>query len=204
MRFAFVYAGTFAQVTERDEPDATLTLQAVTASHRDYGYFAVFLSSRAKPCSCSPASPRICGYLSLPWVMATAAIAGFCGDQAAFFADGDGPRSSPGHLDSPPHSSSTKKLAASTATGRVRASVRVVLRIASPIVMARRGAAAVQLRHDAAGAIVWAIVDRRRGLPVRRSIHDHARHAKHYEQRDRTDAVALQCWRRRTCLRSAG
>jgi membrane protein DedA with SNARE-associated domain len=161
-----------------------MTLQAFI---ENYGYFAVFAGCLAEGETVLVLAGFAAhlGYLSLPWVMTTAALAGFCGDQLAFFA---GRRWGPRILAWSPRLAAAQPIIAeklATHSTWVVFALRfaVGIRIASPIVI---GASGLSLRRfmlpNAAGAIVWAIVIGGAGYLFGAAFTTMLEHAKRYEE----------------------
>ena len=125
------------------------------------------------------------GYLSLPWVMATAAMAGFCGDQVAFFA---GRRWGPRLLAWSPRLAAAQPYVAEKLRRHATWMVFVLrfavgFRIASPIVIGASGLPAWRFTlPNAAGAIVWAILIGGAGYVFGAAFTRSLEHAKRYEE----------------------
>ena len=152
-----------------------------------YGYVAVFIGCflEGETVLVLAGFAAHLGYLSLPWVMGTAAIAGFCGDQAAFLA---GQRYGPRLLAWSPRLAATQPLILDKVSRHATVVIFMLrfawgLRIASPIVI---GASGLPLSRfappNAAGAIVWAIVVGGAGYLFGAAFTTMLVHAKHYEE----------------------
>lgn len=160
-----------------------MTLQGFIES---YGYLAVFIGCflEGETVLVLAGFAAHMGYMSLPWVMATAALAGFCGDQAAFFA---GRRYGPRLLAWSPRLAAAQPVILAKLSRHANLVVFMLrfawgLRIASPIVI---GASGLPLSRFAppnlAGAIVWAIVVGGLGYVFGAAFTTMLAHAKHYE-----------------------
>jgi len=152
----------------------------------NYGYVAVFIGCflEGETVLVLAGFAAHMGYMSLPWVMATAALAGFCGDQAAFFV---GRRYGPRLLAWSPRLAAAQPLILAKLSRHVNLVVFMLrfawgLRIASPIII---GASGLPLSRFAppnlAGAIVWAIVVGGLGYVFGAAFTTMLAHAKHYE-----------------------
>ena len=154
-----------------------MTLQGFIES---YGYLAVFVGCflEGETVLVLAGFAAHMGYMSLPWVMATAALAGFCGDQVAFFA---GRRYGPRLLAWSPRLAAAQPVILAKLSRHANLVVFMLrfawgLRIASPIVIGASGLPVSRFAPpNLAGAIVWAIVVGGAGLRLRRGVHDHAR-----------------------------
>lgn len=161
-----------------------MTLQAFI---ENYGYFAVFAGcfAEGETVLVLAGFAAHLGYLSLPLVMATAALAGFCGDQLAFFA---GRRWGPRILAWSPRLAAAQpiiaeKLATNSTWVVFALRFAVGIRIASPIVIGASGLAAPRFMiPNAAGAIVWAIVIGGAGYLFGTAFTTMLEHAKRYEE----------------------
>jgi membrane protein DedA with SNARE-associated domain len=153
----------------------------------NYGYAAVFAGcfAEGETVLVLAGFAAHLGYLSLPWVMATAAIAGFCGDQLAFFA---GRHWGPRLFAWSPRLARARPIIAAKLE---RHSIWVVfvlrfavgLRIASPIVIGASGLSAPRyMLPNAAGAIVWAILFGSAGYLFGSAFTAMLEHAKRYEE----------------------
>lgn len=153
----------------------------------NYGYAAVFAGCLAEGETVlvlAGFAARL-GYLSLPWVMTAAAVAGFCGDQLAFFA---GRRWGPRLFAWSPRLARARPIIAAKLE---RHSIWVVfvlrfavgLRIASPIIVGASGLPALRfMLPNAAGAIVWAILFGSVGYMFGSAFTAMLEHAKRYEE----------------------
>jgi membrane protein DedA with SNARE-associated domain len=153
----------------------------------NYGYFAVFAGcfAEGETVLVLAGFAAHLGYLSLPWVMATAAVAGFCGDQVAFFAGRHwGPRLiawSPRLAAAQPFID--RKLAAHSIWVVFVLRFAVGFRIASPIVIGASDLPAWRFMvPNAAGAIVWAILFGSAGYVFGAAFTRTLDHAKRYEE----------------------
>ncbi|HYR01480.1 MAG TPA: DedA family protein [Casimicrobiaceae bacterium] len=152
-----------------------------------YGYAAVFLGCflEGETVLVLAGFAAHLGYLWLPAVMATAAVAGFLGDQTAFFA---GRRYGPRLLAWSP------RLAAAQPGIRAQLSRHATwvvfmlrfawgLRIASPIVIGASGLPPLRFAlPNAAGAIVWAAAIGSAGYAFGAAFTSVLEHAKRYEE----------------------
>ena len=161
-----------------------MTLQSFIES---YGYFAVFVGcfAEGETVLVLAGFAAHLGYLSLPWVMATAAVAGFCGDQTAFFAGRRwGPRLlawSPRLAAAQPYIVEKLHRHATWVVFVLRFAVG--FRIASPIVIGASGLPAWRFTlPNAAGAIVWAILIGGAGYVFGAAFTRSLEHAKRYEE----------------------
>ena len=153
----------------------------------NYGYFAVFVGcfAEGETVLILAGFAAHLGYLSLPWVMVTAAVAGFCGDQTAFFA---GRRWGPRLLAWSPRLAAARSVIAEKLERHSAWVVFVLrfavgLRIASPIVIGASGLSLPRfMLPNAAGAIVWAIVIGGAGYLFGAAFTTMLTHAKHYEE----------------------
>jgi membrane protein DedA with SNARE-associated domain len=153
----------------------------------NYGYFAVFVGcfAEGETVLVLAGFAAHLGYLSLPWVMTTAAVAGFCGDLTAFFA---GRRWGPRLIAWSPRLAAAQPLIAEKlerhATWVVFAlRFAVGLRIASPVVIGASGLPAPRfVLPNAAGAIVWAVVVGSAGYVFGAAFTAMLAHAKRYEE----------------------
>jgi membrane protein DedA with SNARE-associated domain len=152
-----------------------------------YGYVAVFIGCflEGETVLVLAGFAAHMGYMSMPWVMATAALAGFCGDQAAFFA---GRRYGPRLLAWSPRLAAAQPLILAKLSRHANLVIFMLrfawgLRIASPIII---GASGLPLSRfappNAAGAIVWAIVIGGAGYLFGAAFTTMLAHAKHYEE----------------------
>ena len=142
-----------------------------------YGYFAVFLGCflEGETVLVLGGFAAHMGYLSLPDVIATAAVAGFIGDQALFWI---GRRWGDEDLRAPPEAgraAAARQPRCSTSYGGWAAfGIRfmVGMRLAGAIAI---GASGFPQRRfmpaNAAGAIVWAVLIGSAGLRVRPGVH---------------------------------
>lgn len=161
-----------------------MTLQAFV---ENYGYLAVFAGcfAEGETVLVLAGFAAHLGYLSLPWVMTTAAAAGFCGDQLAFFA---GRRWGPRLLAWSPRLASAQPLVAEKLATHATWVVFVLrfavgLRIVSPIVIGASGLPTLRfMLPNAAGAIVWAIAIAGAGYLFGAAFTRMLAHAKHYEE----------------------
>ncbi len=153
----------------------------------NYGYFAVFVGcfAEGETVLVLAGFAAHLGYLALPWVMVTAAVSGFCGDQAAFFA---GRRWGPRFLAWSPRLAAAQPVIAEKLERHSAWVVFVLrfavgLRIASPIVIGASGLSLPRfMLPNAAGAIVWAIVVGGAGYLFGAAFTTMLTHAKHYEE----------------------
>lgn len=161
-----------------------MTLQGFIES---YGYAAVFVGCFAEGETVlilAGFAARL-GYLSLPWVMATAAIAGFCGDQVAFFV---GRRWGPRLFAWSPRLARARPVIARKLEAHSTWVVFVLrfavgLRIASPIVIGASGLPFLRfMLPNAAGAMVWATLVGGAGYVFGTAFTAMLTHAKHYEE----------------------
>jgi len=151
-----------------------------------YGYLAVFVGcfAEGETVLVLAGFAAHLGYLSLPWVMATAAMAGFCGDQVAFFA---GRRWGPRLLVWSPRLAAAQPYVAEKLQRHATWMVFVLrfavgFRIASPIVIGASGLPAWRFTlPNAAGAIVWAILIGGAGYVFGAAFTRSLEHAKRYE-----------------------
>jgi membrane protein DedA with SNARE-associated domain len=160
-----------------------MTLQSFIET---YGYAAVFLGCflEGETVLVLAGFAAHLGYLSLPAVMATAAVAGFVGDQTAFLA---GRRFGPRLLAwSPRLAAAQPKILAKLS----RHATWVVfmlrfawgLRIASPIVIGASGLPLIRFAGpNAVGAVVWAILIGGAGYLFGAAFTGLLEHAKRYE-----------------------
>ena len=153
----------------------------------NYGYFAVFAGcfAEGETVLVLAGFAAHMGYLSLPWVMVTAAIAGFCGDQVGFFAGRHwGPRLiawSPRLAAAQPFID--RKLAVHSIWVVFVLRFAVGFRIASPIVIGASGLPAWRfMLPNAVGAIVWAIIFGSAGYVFGAAFTRSLEHAKRYEE----------------------
>ena len=161
-----------------------MTLQSFIET---YGYFAVFVGcfAEGETVLVLAGFAAHLGYLSLPWVMATAALAGFCGDQVAFFAGRHwGPRLlawSPRLAAAQPVIAEKLAIHATWVVFVLRFAVGI--RVASPIVIGASGLPALRFAlPNAAGAIVWAIAVGSAGYLFGAAFTGMLEHAKRYEE----------------------
>ena len=161
-----------------------MTLQSFIET---YGYAAVFVGCFAEGETVlvlAGFAARM-GYLSLPSVMATAAIAGFCGDQLAFFA---GRRYGPRLIKWSPRLAAAQpviieKLERHATWVIFMLRFAVGFRIASPIVIGASGLPALRFTlPNAAGAIVWGFLFGGAGYVFGAAFTGMLEHAKHYEE----------------------
>lgn len=153
----------------------------------NYGYFAVFIGcfAEGETVLVLAGFAAHLGYLSLPWVMATAAVAGFCGDQVAFFA---GRRWGPRLIAWSPRLAAAQpfidtKLAAHSIWVVFVLRFAVGFRIASPIVIGASDLPTWRFMvPNAAGAIVWAILFGSAGYVFGAAFTRTLDHAKRYEE----------------------
>ena len=153
----------------------------------NYGYFAVFAGcfAEGETVLVLAGFAAHLGYLSLPWVMTTAAIAGFCGDQTAFFA---GRRWGPRLLAWSPRLAAAQPIIAEKLERHAAWVVfalrfAVGIRIVSPIVIGASGLPAPRfMLPNAAGAIVWSIVVGSAGYLFGAAFTATLEHAKRYEE----------------------
>ena len=153
----------------------------------NYGYFAVFVGcfAEGETVLVLAGFAAHLGYLSLPWVMATAAVAGFCGDLTAFFA---GRRWGPRLLAWSPRLAAVRPVIAEKlerhATWVVFAlRFAVGLRIASLVVIGASGLPAPRfILPNAAGAIVWGVAVGGAGYMFGAAFTGMLAHAKRYEE----------------------
>jgi membrane protein DedA with SNARE-associated domain len=153
----------------------------------NYGYVAVFIGCFAEGETVlvlAGFAARM-GYLSLPSVMVTAAIASFCGDQLAFLA---GRRYGPQLIAWSPRLAAAQPVIAEKlerhATWVIFAlRFAVGFRIASPIVVGASGLPALRFTlPNAAGAIVWAMLFGGAGYVFGAAFTGMLEHAKRYEE----------------------
>lgn len=161
-----------------------MTLQSFIET---YGYYAVFAGCFAEGETVlvlAGFAARM-GYLSLPWVVATAACAGFCGDQLAFFV---GRRYGPQLLAWSPRLAAAQpvvldKLQRHAIWLVFMLRFAVGLRIASPIVIGASGLPALRFTlPNAAGAVVWAVLIGGAGFLFGAAFTGMLDHAKRYEE----------------------
>jgi len=160
-----------------------MTLQGFIESH---GYLAVFIGCflEGETVLVLAGFAAHMGYMSLPWVMTTAALAGFCGDQAAFFA---GRRYGPRLLAWSPRLAAAQPVILAKLSRHANLMVFMLrfawgLRIASPIVIGASGLPVARFAPpNLAGAIVWAIVVGGLGYVFGAAFTTMLAHAKHYE-----------------------
>ena len=152
-----------------------------------YGYAAVFVGCFAEGETVlvlAGFAARM-GYLSLPSVVATAAIAGFVGDQVAFFV---GRRYGPQLLARSPRLAAAQpfvleQLRRHTIGVVFMLRFAIGLRIASPIVIGASGLPALRfVLPNAAGAIVWAVLIGSAGYLFGAAFTGMLEHAKRYEE----------------------
>jgi membrane protein DedA with SNARE-associated domain len=161
-----------------------MTLQGFIES---YGYAAVFLGCFAEGETVlvlAGFAARM-GYLSLPEVTVTAAIAGFLGDQLAFFA---GRRYGPRLLAWSPRLAAAQPIIIDKLHRHATWVVfllrfAVGLRIASPIIIGASGLSALRFTlPNAAGAATWATLIGGAGYAFGAAFTGVIEHAKHYEE----------------------
>ncbi|MEP7061032.1 MAG: DedA family protein [Betaproteobacteria bacterium] len=153
----------------------------------NYGYFAVFIGCffEGETVLVLAGFAAHLGYLSLPWVAATAAAAGFCGDEV-FFALGrhygdDLLRRFPLLKRGETRVRSLVTRYGAYAAFGVR--FLVGFRIAGPIVMgAGRMSAWKYSPANALGAITWAIAFSVAGYVFGQAFTNMLRHARHFEE----------------------
>jgi membrane protein DedA with SNARE-associated domain len=153
----------------------------------NYGYVAVFVGcfAEGETILVLAGFAAHLGYLSLPWVMTTAAVAGFCGDQLAYFA---GRRFGPRLLAWSPRLAAAQPVIAEKLATHATWVVFVLrfavgLRIASPIVVGASGLPILRfMLPNAAGAIVWAVLIGSAGYAFGAAFTRMLEHAKHYEE----------------------
>lgn len=161
-----------------------MTLQGFIES---YGYAAVFLGCflEGETVLVLAGFAAHLGYLSLPAVMATAAVAGFLGDQTAFFA---GRRYGPRLLAWSPRLAAAQPGILAQLSRHASWVVFILrfawgLRIASPVVIGASGLPALRfVVPNAAGAIVWAVVIGSAGYAFGAAFTSVLEHAKRYEE----------------------
>jgi membrane protein DedA with SNARE-associated domain len=161
-----------------------MTLQSFIET---YGYFAVFAGcfAEGETVLVLAGFAAQLGYLSLPWVMVTAAIAGFCGDQTAFFV---GRRWGPRLIAWSPRLAAAQPVIVGKLASHATWVVFVLrfaigLRIASPILIGAYGLPTPRfMLPNAAGAIVWAILFGGAGFLFGAAFTRTLEHAKHYEE----------------------
>jgi membrane protein DedA with SNARE-associated domain len=162
-------------------------LSTLSSLIEQYGYFAVFFGCffEGETVLVLAGFAAHLGYLSLPWVAATAAFAGFCGDQT-WFALG---RHYGEHV-------FERFPLLRRAEGRIREIVKkygayaafairflVGMRIAGPIAMGAGGMSLWKFSPaNAAGALVWAAAFSAAGYMFGEAFTTFLRHAKHYEE----------------------
>jgi membrane protein DedA with SNARE-associated domain len=160
-----------------------MTLQSFIET---YGYAAVFLGCflEGETVLVLAGFAAHLGYLSLPAVMATAAVAGFVGDQTAFLA---GRRFGPRLLAWSPRLAAAQPGILAKLSRHATWVVFMLrfawgLRIASPIVIGASGLPLTRFAPpNAAGAVVWAILIGGAGYLFGAAFTGMLAHAKHYE-----------------------
>jgi len=161
-----------------------VTLQAFI---EQYGYVAVFLTCliEGETVLVLAGFASQIGYLSLPGVMGTAAVAGFIGDEALFFLGGrHGERilaRFPKLAKARPYVARKVERFGAWVVFSLRFAVG--LRIASPIILGASGMRPKRFAPpNAAGALVWAIVVGGAGYLFGSALAAMIEHAKHYEK----------------------
>ncbi len=152
-----------------------------------YGYAAVFLGCflEGETVLVLAGFAAHLGYLSLPAVTATAAVAGFLGDQAAFFA---GRRYGPRLLAWSPRLAAAQPGILAQLSRHATWVVFMLrfawgLRIASPVVIGASGLPPLRfVLPNAAGAIVWAVAIGSAGYAFGAAFTSVLEHAKRYEE----------------------
>jgi len=160
-----------------------MTLQSFIET---YGYVAVFIGCfvEGETVLVLAGFAAHLGYLSLPSVMATAAVAGFCGDETVFFL---GRRYGPRLLAWSPRLAAAQPVILAKLSRHASWVVFMLrfawgLRIASPLVIGATGLPAMRFAlPNAAGAIVWAIVIGGAGYAFGAAFSGLLEHAKQYE-----------------------
>ena len=161
-----------------------MTLQSFI---ENYGYFAVFVGcfAEGETVLVLAGFAAHLGYLSLPWVMTTAAMAGFCGDQVAFFA---GRRWGPRLLARWPRLAAAQPYIVEKLHRHAVWMVFVLrfavgFRIASPIIIGASNFPAWRFTlPNSGGAIVWAILFGSAGYLFGAAFTRALERAKHYEE----------------------
>jgi membrane protein DedA with SNARE-associated domain len=152
-----------------------------------YGYLAVFLGCffEGETVLVLAGFAAHLGYLWLPWVVAVAAVAGFCGDELAYLAGRVyGPRLAARW----PRLDAAQRRVAEKLAGHAFWVVfllrfAVGFRIATPIAVGASGMPALRFAlPNAAGALVWAVSFGAAGYAFGTAFTAALEHAKRYEE----------------------